>query len=197
MGLKRTRDRTRIGRVSGFDKFFFAIVGAVGLCGAYVSYLALSWTVPSSVAAPAGAVMAACLAAVVALRINESFSERQARELRAQRKEASEELIEHTLKQFVGGSEGGSQREAEIRAKVALWGSPELIGLLKEWHDLVNDLPSGGQLEEAQKNVYRLHVAKVIVAARRDVSISREPMLSAETVANMLFDDYEQTGFSK
>lgn len=160
----------------------FACVAAIGL--------SLSKVIDSSIIAPAGAVLAASVAALTALRINESFEERRLRTLRAQRKEASEQLIAHLVMQFAGGADGGAAREAQVRAAVALWGSRELMSLLRQWHEKIAALPASGAVEPDTREQYQLLVARIALTARADVALSDGVPLIESDIAGVIFNDF-------
>lgn len=134
--------------------------------------------------------LAACVTALTALRINESFGERRLKTLRAQRKEAYESLIKHTISQFTTSYEGGQQREAEIRAGVVLWGSPELIEVMGEWYELIRQLPPSGSVDPSKRRAYQLQVAKIASLARQDAALANGGVVTVSELAEIIFDDF-------
>lgn len=88
----------------------------------------------------AATMLAASIAGLVALRLNETVEARRLRELRERRQEPYEALVVQLMGSFTAANADESKR----RARVAVWGSPELIRLLTEWNTLVTPLADRG-----------------------------------------------------
>jgi hypothetical protein len=120
------------------------VVALVGLA-VIVGILTGSWSL--SLMASGVALLTAGLAALIGTQAGVSWATQRRREIEASehshREAVYEELLTHMTAMFTGGSR---TPEAEVRSKVALWGSEETLEVLADWHRKTNQImqQSGG-----------------------------------------------------
>ena len=157
-------------------------------------------------------VAAACIAAVVALSINETVDDRRRRELRAAEDERAaeaqrfecdlemrllgerdavyQEVMKHLLAAFEGGS---SAQESTIRSRVVTWGSARFIDSYRAFRkEVAQLLPSGSsgmvEIPEERRDRLRNLLADVAIAARQDLRIEPGASPTRQAVVESLFD---------
>jgi hypothetical protein len=93
---------------------------------------------------------------------------------------------------FTGGSK---TPEAEVRSKVALWGSEEMLEALADWHRKTYQImqQSRGVVTPQQRDELWDNYYRVVAAARRDLNPSSSShTLSKDLLLGMIFGDYPQ-----
>jgi hypothetical protein len=93
---------------------------------------------------------------------------------------------------FTGGSK---TPEAQVRSKVALWGSEETLEALADWHRTTYQImqQSGGLTTPQQRDELWDNYYRVLAAARRDLNPNSSPRtLSKDLLLGMIFGDYPQ-----
>jgi hypothetical protein len=93
---------------------------------------------------------------------------------------------------FTGGSK---TPEAEVRSKVALWGSEEMLEALADWHRKTYQIvqQSRGVVTPQQRDELWDNYYRVVAAARRDLNPnSSSHTLSKDLLLGMIFGDYPQ-----
>jgi hypothetical protein len=139
----------------------------------------------------AATMLAASIAGLVALRLNETVEARRLRELRERRQEPYEALVVQLMGSFTAANADESKR----RARVAVWGSPELIRLLTEWNTLVTPLADRGPVPIPPELRFKLMqaVAAVALEVRKDTTNdSSTDALDVDSLAAMFFNDFAQ-----
>lgn len=145
------------------------------------------------------AVMAVILASVtaglVALSINETVQQRADREARTKLRERREDVyisvVDHLLNSF-----GGSQSETEfhVRARIALWASPEFVDAYAQWKENISRYAGQGvvSIPPEDKQSIQESLGKVVRLARKDLGVEAGGvgLPSVESLAGILFDDY-------
>ncbi|WP_148061811.1 hypothetical protein [Curtobacterium sp. JUb34] len=139
----------------------------------------------------AATMLAASIAGLVALRLNETVDARRLRELRERRQEPYEDLVVQLLGSFAGANTAESKR----RARVAVWGSPELIRLITHWNTLVSPLADRGPVRippELRLELMRA-VAQIALEVRKDTTSESLPgALDVDSMAAMFFNDFSE-----
>lgn len=168
---------------------------------ALVALVWLLWTTPRTnwdlvPTAAGGAIVASCVAGLIALTVSETVTQRRAREvetvLRNHREQVYEGLIQHMVGIFSGSSPAG--RESEVRAAAAVWANGEVIDKLAAWNNRTAEImkKSGGAVSLAERPQLQEQLAELVVAVRADLadlqSARGEP--SKERIARMIFNDY-------
>jgi hypothetical protein len=145
--------------------------------------------------APSATAVAATVAALVALRLNESADERRAaviaqaqQDRRVQQRDRYEKLVRQLLTQF----QGTVPNESERRAELAVWGSPELVAAMNRWYEFVRlVLANGGVVPPEKRAAIQALVAEIALLARALSGIDPEGQApSKDEVGKLLFDDW-------
>lgn len=148
-------------------------------------------------------VMAVILASVatglVALSINETVQQRANREARTKLRERREEVyisvVHHLLNSF-----GGTQSETEfhVRARIAVWASPEFLEAYAQWKARIAPYAGKGMVEirPGDKRSIQESLSEVARLARKDLGVEARDidLPSIESLAGTLFDDYGVDG---
>ncbi|WP_309887307.1 hypothetical protein [Curtobacterium sp. 320] len=150
-----------------------------------------SWLAPSATA------VAASVAALTALRLNESADERRAAALaasqqdrRIQQRDRYEKLVQQLLTQFQRAAPDESARRAEL----AVWGSSELVDAMNRWYEYVRlVLASGGTVPPDKMKEIQQLVADIALLARALSGIDLDGTApSRNDMGRLLFDDWVQ-----
>ena len=138
--------------------------------------------------------LAALIAGFVALSINETVASRKKAEvaatLRGQRQQVYQDLLSHMLQSFQGGPQ---RSEWEVRAQIAVWGSPELLREYSNWRRHVNRIigrSGSSQVPPHEKPALQESIARVCLAARQDLEIPVGGEPTTSEIAHVFFDDY-------
>jgi hypothetical protein len=148
--------------------------------------------------APGVALLTAGLAALVGTQATVSWAIQRQREIEASghshREAVYEELLTHMTEVFTGGSKTS---EAEVRSKVALWGSKETLEALADWHRKTYQIMSqsrGSTTPQSRAELWDNYY-QVLAAVRRDLNPnSSSHALSKDLMLGMIFGDYPQNG---
>lgn len=146
-----------------------------------------------------GAIVASCVAGLIALAVSETVTQRRARDvetaLRNHREQVYEGLIQHMVGIFSGKNPAG--REGEVRAVAAVWANGEVIDKLADWNKRTGEImaKTGGNVPSGEKSQLQEQLAELVLAVRTDLaelqSARGEP--SKERIARMIFNDYDSS----
>lgn len=161
--------------------------------GALVAVLAIMGILDPSVMA---AILASVAAGFVALAINETVEQRAEREAQSKLRENREEVyiavVRHLLNSF-GGTQ--SETEFQVRARIALWASPEFLQAYSEWKSRIATYAGRGVVAilPEDKTYIQESLSKVVRLARKDLGVEAGGVVlpSVEDLAATLFDDYD------
>ena len=142
---------------------------------------------PVDLVAPGAVLVAAALAALVALRGVQTWSEKQAEHAatatRDNRSRVYEQVLAHIIKSFTGGAP--MDQEPVVRAMAASWASKETMQALSEWFRSAAR-HSGQPLNKT--HAFEL-IYRVAAATRTDIDPGGGP--SKDDVLRMIFNDYD------
>lgn len=144
--------------------------------------------------APGTVLLTAGLSALVGMQALVSWRAQRQREIEvsehSHRETVYEVLLTHMTEVFTGGTKTD---EAEVRSKVALWGSKETLEALADWHRLTHWImqQQEGSPTPLQKGLLWDKYYAVLTAARRDLNPTTH-RLSKDLMLGMIFNDYPQ-----
>lgn len=148
-----------------------------------------------------GTLAAACVAALGALAVAQTYGEKKSAEIgqrkweidesiRSQR-ETSYTLLAH---EYLSIFQGGSPRDlAEVRATAALWASESVIQAMAQWNSLLREIPNNPNnpteykiTSEYRADVHR-SIGRIISAMRFDLD---SKVINERDIAAMIFNDF-------
>lgn len=191
----------RLGKYLSLSTTLCLLVGLLGfgLIGAGLIFLASTET--TSLIAAGAALTAGALASFVAMKGIVSWAEQRQRDREAaeyrHRESVYEELAQYMIFRFLA-VQTDLARDADLRARAALWGSPETVLALREWQMSLSTIlaahgkPGGGQVQmsSTESTAIKNAFGNALVAMRADLAAAtgREP-LRRSVLLESIFND--------